>query len=106
MRSGHQESKNFRNSHPSARRREPQADAGQATGEPSFVLGGQYPITAYYVKSESAAAQEGRVHKAGAFDVQLRHEGTNITGKEVDADLKELARMRREQVLLRSDSGG
>ncbi len=53
------------------------------TGQPSFVLGGQYPITDYYVKSESAAAQEGRVHKGGAFDVQLRHEGTNIKGERV-----------------------
>jgi len=26
-----------------------QADAGQTTGQPSFVLGGQYPITDYYV---------------------------------------------------------
>jgi len=79
----YQEPKSPRESHPSARRREPQAGAGQANGQallpPSFC--GQYPIAAYYVKSESAAAQEGRVHKGGAFDVQLHHEGTNITGE-------------------------
>ena len=48
-----------------------------------MLLSRQYSITAYYVKSESAAAQEGRVHKGGAFDVQLRLEGTNITGERV-----------------------
>ncbi len=53
------------------------------TGQPSFVLGGQYPITCSSVKSESAAAQEGVVHKGGAFDVQLCHQGAHITGEKV-----------------------
>jgi hypothetical protein len=51
-------------------------------------LSRQYPITDCYVKSESAAVQEGRVHKGGAFEVQLRHEGTNIIGKRVINDYK------------------
>ena len=50
LRSGHQESKNSRNSHRSACRREPQAGAGPANGPaPPCFLGRQYPITAYYV---------------------------------------------------------
>ena len=48
-----------------------------------MLLSRQYSITAYCVKSESAAAYEGRVHEGGAFNVQLRHEGTNITGEVV-----------------------
>jgi len=53
-----------------------------------MLLSGQYSITAYYVKSESAAAQERRVHKGGAFDVQLRHEETNITGEKAVKDIQ------------------
>ena len=37
LRSGHQESKNSRNSHRSARRREPKAGAGQANRPPLFL---------------------------------------------------------------------
>ncbi len=44
----YQEPKSPRESHPSARRREPQAGAGQANGPALLRLGGQYPITGYY----------------------------------------------------------
>ena len=47
----YQEPKSPLESHPSARRREPQAGARRAIGPPPFVLGGQYPMIAYYVNT-------------------------------------------------------
>jgi len=75
--------RNCRERPPRARLRGPPATTGAANRPGLMLLSRQFSITAYYVKSESAAAQEGRVHKGGAFDVQLRHEGTNITWEEV-----------------------
>ncbi len=75
--------RNCRERPPRARLRGPPATTGAANRPGLMLLSRQFSITAYYVKSESAAAQEGRVHKGGAFDVQLRHEGTNITGERV-----------------------
>ena len=47
LRSGHQESQNSQNSHRSARRREPQARAGKANRQPSYISAGQYPIIGF-----------------------------------------------------------
>jgi len=52
--SGYKESKNSRNSHRSAHRRELQVGAGQANGPALLRLGGQYPITDYCVNLSAA----------------------------------------------------
>jgi len=53
----YQEHKSPRESHPSDRRREPQAGAGQENGPALLRLGGQYPITGNYVKQKMIIIQ-------------------------------------------------